>query len=74
MTMKRLLVFLVLIMFITAPAVSGGCTSEVINGSGITDSWDMDYTDFARLDINSGFDAEVSRGDIIRVPAYQPAR
>jgi hypothetical protein len=65
--LKKISTLLAIIILIIITLSGGGCTSEVINGSGITDSWDMDYTDFARLDINSGFDTEISRGDTYSV-------
>lgn len=63
MRVKKLIQYLSLILLFTIPAVSGGCTHEVINGSGDNASWEMDYTDFTRLEINSGFDTEISRAD-----------
>jgi hypothetical protein len=60
---KKFLTSLALVILLLIPLISGGCTSETINGSGQTDSWEMDYTDFARLEINSGFDAEIFRSD-----------
>jgi hypothetical protein len=63
MPFKRLIILLSLILLLTIPVLSGGCTYEVINGSGENASWEMDYTDFARLEINSGFDAEITRAD-----------
>jgi hypothetical protein len=63
MPLKKAIIFLALILLLAAPVLSGGCTHEVVSGSGENASWEMDYTDFARLDINSGFDTEISRGD-----------
>jgi hypothetical protein len=63
MPVKRLILYLSLILLLILPAICGGCTFEVINGSGENASWEMDYTDFARLEINSGFDTEISRAD-----------
>src|SRR3972149_2710783 len=54
--------FGLLLMFIS---LSAGC--DVVTGSGETTTWEMDYSDFKKLDIGSGFIVDVTWANNFRV-------
>lgn len=59
--MKKIVTYLSLIMFLIALFGATGC--DVITGSGEIATWDMDYTDFNRIEVGSAFDVTVARAD-----------
>jgi hypothetical protein len=61
MRLNRLLSCLVLLAILPALGLLAGC--RVVNGSGETDTWEMDYADFSKLDISHSFEARITRAD-----------
>jgi hypothetical protein len=63
MPITRPAIFLVLVAVIASLSVAAGCSAIVVTGSGETATWDMDYTDFNKIEVSSAFEVEVSRAD-----------
>jgi hypothetical protein len=63
MSIKRPVLFLVLVAAIAVLSVAAGCDAVVITGSGETATWDMDYTDFNKIEVSSAFEVEIIRAD-----------
>jgi hypothetical protein len=61
MLRKTALVFTVLIALSAIPTL-GGC-GGVVAGSGESQTFEMNYTEFTRLEIGGGFNMEISRSD-----------
>jgi hypothetical protein len=61
MSIKKLAIYLALVLAIAALIIVSGC--EEITGSGDIATWDMDFSDFNKIEIGSAFDAEVVRSD-----------
>jgi hypothetical protein len=62
---KGVLVCLALPVMLAALGLVTGC--KVVTGSGETVTWEMDYSDFTKLDIGSSFDIEITRADTFLV-------
>lgn len=60
--MKKAVIYLALIIMFTALFGTAGC-DNLINASGEIATWDMDYSDFNRLEISSAFDVKINRAD-----------
>jgi len=63
--MKRIALALALLMTVTVPVLFSGC--EIVTGSGETQTLEMDYANFSRLEIDTGFEAEITRADTFAV-------
>jgi hypothetical protein len=61
MSVKKVVIYLALVLIFTTLLGATGC--DVITGSGEIATWDMDYTDFNRIEIGSAFDVTVTRVD-----------
>jgi len=61
MPYKKILTGIVLLILIGGVAPFAGC--EVVTGSGETSTFEMDYADFTRVEIGTGFDVEITRAD-----------
>lgn len=61
MSMKKMMIYLALILVFTTLLGAAGC--DVITGSGEIATWDMDYTDFNRIEVGSTFDITIARAD-----------
>jgi hypothetical protein len=59
MSVKEPAIFLVL--FLAIGILATGVSCEVITGSGEVATWDMDYTDFNKIEVGSAFEVEVVR-------------
>jgi hypothetical protein len=62
MNLKRLLICLTLTVVLIAAGLAIGC-SKVVIGSGEMVTWDMDYSDFTKIDAGSSFELTVTRSD-----------
>jgi hypothetical protein len=62
MPVKRIVIYLALILIVATLLGTAGCENTV-TGSGETATWDMAYSDFNRLEINSTFNIEINRAD-----------
>jgi hypothetical protein len=62
MLMKKLLLYLALAALVLAPGLVTGC-GKVVTGSGETVTWEMVYTDFAKIDAGSSFNLTITRSD-----------
>ena len=63
MSLKKSLFYLALVLLFTPLLGNAGCEQAVVNGSGETATWDMDYSDFNRLEINSAFDVTINQAE-----------
>ena len=61
MKRKQALLCTALVVIIIGITMFTGC--DTITGSGETVTWDMDYTDFSRIDISHAFNADITRSD-----------
>jgi hypothetical protein len=59
--MKRVLLYLVLGLVLLVPLGAAGCS--VVTGSGETATWEMDYSDFNKVEIGSAFDVQINRAE-----------
>lgn len=44
-----------------------GCGTRAVTGSGNLETWEMDYSDFTRVEVDSAFEVEISQADSYRV-------
>lgn len=67
--MKKRIVSLALALTLAALALwgVGGCIGEGITGSGNLTTESYDFTDFSRIEANSGFEIEVTRADTFSI-------
>jgi hypothetical protein len=62
MSVKKAMTYLALAWLFTMLLGAAGC-DNVVTGSGEIDTWDMDYTDFNRIEIGQAFDVQINRAD-----------
>jgi hypothetical protein len=67
MPVKRALSYLALVLILAVLPNAAGCKTVDVTGSGEIATWDMDYSDFNRLEINSAFDVTINRADVYLV-------
>ena len=60
--MKKIVNYLALVLILTTLLFTAGCENSV-TGSGEIATWDMDYSDFNKLEIDSTFNVEINRAD-----------
>lgn len=63
---KTLAAFLAIIAVISGLTALTGC-GVIVAGSGVTQTFEMDYTNFSRLEIGYGFDMAITRADTFYV-------
>jgi hypothetical protein len=61
----KIVVGLIVITLLTTVAVS--CGGGVVAGSGVTQTFEMNYTNFSRLEIGGGFDVTITQADAFYV-------
>jgi hypothetical protein len=61
----KFVVCLILVILLTTAAAS--CGGGVVPGSGVTQTFEMNYTNFSRLEIGGGFEVTVTRADAFYV-------
>jgi hypothetical protein len=61
MKLKRLSLSLVISLLISCLAAFTGC--DVVPGSGVTQTFELNYANFTRLEISAGFDMEITQAD-----------
>ena len=61
-SMKKIVNYLALMVVLTTLLGTAGCENSV-TGSGEIATWDMDYSDFNKLEIDSTFNVEINRAD-----------
>lgn len=59
--MKKLFLLLIAIIIIPGLMVFTGC--DIVTGSGETQTFEMDFTNFTRIEISTGFDVQITRAD-----------
>ncbi len=62
MSVKKALVYLLLVLLLTALSGTAGCEGTV-TGSGEITTWNMDYSDFNELEISSTFHVTINKAD-----------
>jgi hypothetical protein len=67
MPVKRALSYLTLVLILAVLPTAAGCNAVDVTGSGEIATWDMDFSDFNRLEINSAFDVTINRADVYLV-------
>lgn len=61
MLLKKLSFYLVALIIISGLAMLSGC--DIVTGSGETSGFELAYSDFARVEISTGFDAEITQAE-----------
>ena len=61
MKLKLGALFITVIVLASGMAVSS--CGEIVAGSGVTQTFEMNYADFSRVEITTGFDVEITRSD-----------
>jgi len=62
---KKVLLYLALLLVLAIPFGAAGCA--VVTGSGEIATWEMDYSDFNKIEIGSAFDVEITRANSFQV-------
>jgi len=65
MSMKKVAIYLALVLVIAALPAAAGC--GVITGTGKIATWEMDFKDFNKIEVGNAFEVEITRSDTYRV-------
>ena len=61
MLKNKVFLFVILLSLLSTTVIFSGC--DIVTGSGQTQTFEMDYKDFTRIEIATGFDVTVTRAD-----------
>ena len=58
---KGISICLILLILVSCLTVFTGC--DIVTGSGETSTFELDYSDYSRIEIDAGFDVDITRAD-----------